>query len=215
MSRDEKVMVINPGLEERTTRTGKKRFAVRIDAEPILVNNDPKSLGQPVAEAIANHFRQRIRTIAAKASPATIKMREAAAKAFAEGKQWAAQRYAGGRMGALPPNQSDRLFNDSGRFADSIVANASSDGAWRINVAASRLDPKTAGDAGVLRIWKRLVELIPEFGDAARLMENAILKRTIENVVKERLHKKGRMTDKTPSQFEAFAAMHLKTGTDS
>lgn len=211
----DRVLVINPGLEERTTRTGRRRFAVRIDAEPILINNDPKSLGQPVADAIANHFRQRIRTLAEKASPATIRARAAAAKAFAEGKAWAVKRYGGGRIGSIPPNQSDRVFNDSGRMADSIVANASSDGSWRINMAANRLDPDTAsgGTAGVFRIWKRLLQLIPEFGDPAQLMENTILKRTLENVVKERLHAKGPRTSRAATAFQAFSAMFLKTGT--
>lgn len=212
MTRDAKVMVVNPGLEERTTRTGKKRFAVRIDAESILVNNDPKDLGKPVAEAIAHHFRESIRRISATAAPATIKARQAAAKAFAEGKSWALKRYGGGRIGTMQPNQSDRVFNDSGRFADSIVANASSDGAWRINVAANRLDASTAGESGVLRIWRKLLEYVPEFGDPSLLMNNVFLRRTIQEVATERLVKKGKMTDRKLSPFQAFSAMFLRTG---
>jgi hypothetical protein len=206
------VMIINPGLEARTTKSGKGRFAVRIDAEPIIINNSPKELGKPVAEAIANHFRQRIRTLAAVTSPATLRARKVAAKAFAEGKAWAMKRYAGGRIGSLPPNQTEMLFRDSGRFADSIVANASADNAWRINVAANRLDPATAGTSGVQRIWQRLVQLIPEFGNAALLMDNEILKRTIRRVAEERI-KVGKVTDKGVTHIEAFAAQFLKSGT--
>ena len=205
------VLILNRGLEERKTRSGKSRFAIRIDSEPIIINNDPKSLGKPVAEAIAHHFRERIRGITEIASAATLKARTVAAKAYAEGKQWAIKRYSGGRIGALAPNQSDRAFNDSGRFANSIVANASSDGAWRINVAASRLNPETAGSGGVQRIWNRLVELVPEFGDPALLLSgNAILKRVIESIVKEQHIKKGKMSTGAPSQLQVFARTFLR-----
>lgn len=207
------VYVINRGLETRRSTTGKVRHSVRIEAEPIVIDQDAKRLGKPVAEQIANHYREKIRGLTAQASEATIKARKVAAKAFAEGKSWALRRYAGGRTGALPPNQSDRLFNDSGRFANTIVAGAGSDNAWRINVAANRLDSTTAGQNGVDRIWNRLVQLIPEFGNAAILMENAILKRTIERVAKERTAK-GRMSDKEMTHFQAFSLLHLRTGTD-
>jgi hypothetical protein len=107
------VMVINRGLEMRTSSTGRVKRTIRIDAEPMTIVTDPKTLGQPVAFAIANHYRERVRGIAAVASKATQRAREVAAKAFAEGKPWAVKRYAGGRIGSLPPNQSDRVFNDS------------------------------------------------------------------------------------------------------
>jgi hypothetical protein len=108
-------------------------------------------------------------------------------------------------MGSLPPDQSDRAFNDSGRFADSIVASAGSDNAWRINVAANRLDERTAGASGVDRIWKRLNELIPEFGNVALLFDNAILKRTIERVAQERISI-GKNASRVVSQFQVFTA---------
>jgi hypothetical protein len=206
------VYVINRGLETRRSKTGKVRHSIRIDAEPIIIDQDPKRLGKPVAEQIANHYRERVRGIAATASAATIKARKVAAKAFAEGKAWALKRYAGGRTGALPPNQSTALFNDSGRFANTIVAGFG-ENAWRINVAANRLNSETVGQSSVDRIWNRLVSLIPEFGNAALLMENAILKRTIERVSKERVTK-GRMSDKELTPFQAFSLLHLRTGTD-
>jgi hypothetical protein len=206
------VYVINRGLETRTSSKGKTRHSIRIDAEPVIVDQDPKRLGKPVAEQIANHYREKIRGITEQASAATIKARKVAAKAFAEGKAWALKRYAGGRTGSLPPNQSDRLFNDSERFANTIVAGFG-ENAWRINVAANRLDPSTAGQSGVDRIWNRLVQLIPEFGNAAILLENTILKRTIERVAKERMTK-GRMSDKELTPFQAFSLLHLRTGTD-
>jgi hypothetical protein len=193
-----KTITINRGLEERRSRSGKVRRTIRIDAEPMTINVDPKMLGQPIANAIAHHFRERIRGITEKASPATIRMRQTAAKAFAAGEAWALKRYSGGRTGAKPPNQSDRLFNDSGRFADSIAANASSDGAWRVNVAGNRLDDSFAD-----RIWNRLVQLVPEFANLSLLFDgNSLLRRTMENVSRERI-KIGR---NAATQFQAFAA---------
>lgn len=171
------VVILNNGLlERRTSKTGKQRYVMRVSAEPVVINTDPKALGKPIAEAIAHHLKERVKGITAQAAPATLKARAVAAKAFAAGKPWALQRYAGGRTGAMAPNQSDRAFNDSGRFAETIVANASSDGAWRVNVAANRLDDKT-GRAE--RIFKRLTELLPEIANPALLLDNAVLKRKI------------------------------------
>jgi hypothetical protein len=202
------VIVINRGLEERRSATGRMRRTIRIDAEPMVINMDPKALGKPVADAIANHYREKVRGIAATASATTVKARKAAAKAFSEGKSWAMKRYAGGRIGALPPNQSDRLFNDSGRFADSIVANASNDNAWRINVAANRLDDKTAGPAGVERIWNRLVQLVPEFANVGLLFEgNAIARQTLKRVSEERI----KIGKRAMTQFEKFSALFLRS----
>jgi hypothetical protein len=203
------VFVINRGLEQRTSKTGRRRSVIRIDAEPMLVNMDPKSLGKPIAEAIANHLRERIRGITAQAAPATIAYRKRAAKALADGKAWAVKRYGGGRIGSLPPNQSDRLFNDSERMANSIVANASNDNSWRVNVAGNRLDESTAGASGVERIWTRLVQLVPEFGNIALLFEgNAIARRTLERVAQERIQV-GKKAASGLSQFQAFVALRL------
>lgn len=211
---DRGIKIINRGLEERRSSTGRVRRTIRIDAEPLIIDTDPKRLGKPVADGIANHLREAIRNIAAAASPATIKARKVAARAYANGRAWAVKRYGGGRLGQLPPDQSTRLFNDSGRFADSIVANASSDGAWRVNVAGNRLDAQTAGEAGVERIWNRLVQLVPEFANVSLLFEtNSILRKTVERVSQERM-KVGRMTDRALAHFQAFAALHLRTGTD-
>lgn len=203
------VIVINRGLETRRSSTGRVRRSIRIEAEPMAVNVDPKTLGQPVANAIANHYREKIRGISERASAATIKARKVAAKAFANGKAWAIKRYGGGRIGSLPPNQTDRLFNDSGRFANSIVANASSDGAWRVNVAANRLDDQTVGSASVDRIWNRLVQLIPEFGNVALLFDqNTIARKTLERVAKERIQV-GKRVKEGLTQFQVFSRLFL------
>lgn len=190
------ILVINEGakLESHTSKSGKTRFTVTIQSEPVVFNFDPHLLGAPVAQAIAHHFRERVKQISAVASPATIKAREAAAKAFQRGEAWATKRYGGGRTGPMEPNQSNRLFNDSGRFAETITANAGrKDAVWRVNVAANRL----SGDPGtVQRIWKRLVELVPEFGNPALLLGNDVIRASIKRAQGDMVRKAGKTTGK-------------------
>lgn len=180
------VVVIAPGLEQRTSKTGKQRYTVKVSAEPVYVNLSPRDLGKDIAVAIANHLRERVRGISAIAAPATIKARKVAAKAYALGKPWAVKRYSGGKTGAKQPDQSDRKFNDSGRFGDSITANAG-ENSWRVNVAANRLS-----GPDVTKIWTRLLELVPEFGNLVGMMEQSdILKAKVNTAAK--MVRKGQM----------------------
>lgn len=205
MSDYEDVMVINEGLTMKTTASGKTRFGIRIESEPVFVNVSPKALGAPVANAIAHHLREKMKGIGATASPATIRARKAAEMAMQAGKSWAMKRYAGGKIGSKPPNISDRLFNDSGRFAESIVASAAKDGTWRVNVAANRLDPQTAngGVAAVQRIWQRLLELVPEFQNVGMIIsQNKLLERTVKNMIT-----KGKKTEGKASAMDVARAV--------
>lgn len=190
----ENVIILGGGLEQRTNAKGKSRFTVSIKSEPLVVNLDPKALGAPVAQAIAFHLKERVKGITATASEATIKAREVARRAFAAGKPWAMKRYAGGKMGARMPAQSDSLFNDSGRFADGIAVGAAKD-TFRINVPANRL----SGDARTVeRIWGKLLELVPEFADMGKLM-------AISDIVAARVKAQAKMIQKTRSLAEASA----------
>lgn len=189
------VMVINDyGLTRRTStlKSGatKQRYYTVIKSEPVLISTDPKALTRATASAAADHLRQRVQDISAQASPATIKRRQVAAKALAEGKPWAVQRYSGGRTGTMAPNQSDKMFNDSGRFARSIAVGGTKDG-WVINVAANRLDPRTldGGEAGLVKMVERLRQYVPEWGDANRLMEVLSVRRAMKDVGGEMIRK--------------------------
>lgn len=119
-------------------------------------------------------MREKIKGITATASPATIKAREVARRALLKGEAWAVKRYGGGKMGTRIPAQSDRLFHDSGRFIESIVAAAAKDGTFRVNVAANRLSPDTlnGGQGALEKIWARLVQLVPEFQDVGLAMQS-------------------------------------------
>jgi hypothetical protein len=198
MGKDD-VWVINAGLEQRTAKSGRQRYTIAVKSEPVIVNLDPKKLGQPIAQAIAHHFREKVAGIAVQAAANTIRARKTAAKAYAEGKAWALKRYSGGRTGPMAPNQSDRAFNDSTRFEKTIVATAGNDGRWRVNVAANRLADATSG--GAERVWARLVQLVPEFGNPALLLEDDIIRKSIEKATKGMLTKAQMTTGKLQVQL--------------
>jgi len=195
------IVIINEGYEIR-----KDRVVITVTAEPIAVNCDPVSLGAGPAKAIAFHLAERVRGLTATAAAATLEYRRKAAKAFAAGAPWAQKRYAGGRMGAKPPNQSDRAFNDSGRLADSIVARGSSDGKWRVNVAANRFKSDTS--RGFEFIWAKLTSLIPEFGNPAELLNQELVKASIAKAQRDMVTKM-KATSKNTGIDVALAAMRL------
>jgi pimeloyl-ACP methyl ester carboxylesterase len=209
----ENVIVLGEGLEQRTNiKTGKQRYSVTVKADKLAINLDPVALGAPVAQAIAHHLRERVKAIAASASPATIRAREAARRAFLRGEAWAMKRYAGGKMGARLPAQSEQLFNDSGRMAESIVANASKDGVWRVNVAGNRLSADTlnGGAAAVVAIWTRLLELVPEFADMGKIMQASDVVRA-RVMMQQKMITKGATVAAVKSAMDAASTL-MQTG---
>lgn len=179
MAKDDVVIINQPGnLEQRTSRSGKVRYTLAVKSDPVVFNLNDREIARPLTEAIIHHLKSSVKAISEQASPATIEARKVAAKAYAAGKPWALRQFSGGKTGATPPDASStRAFNFSGRFVNSIVGNFSKDGVWRINVAANRLNPQF-GD--VTRIWNRLVQLVPEFGDPSLLLRNDFIKRKAE-----------------------------------
>lgn len=172
-------------LQKRTSKTGRDRYTVTVSGDSIVINTNEKALGKPVAEAMGELLKERIRSIAAQAAPATIAARKAAAKAFAEGKAWALKRYSGGRIGSTPPNQSDRLFNDSGRLERSVAVGATKDG-YVINVAANRFDPSTLGGEGALQqIFAKLREYVPELADPSKWFNAESVRKAVKDTLGE------------------------------
>lgn len=179
MAITQKIAVLNDfgdGTLERRTRTsssGKSsdRWSVTIDAKPITLDFDTKTLGAGIAQAISEHLQRRVSEIGAVASASTQLQRKYAETAFASGKSWATKRYSGGRIGAMTPNQSPRLFNDSGRFVRGIVARPTRDNNWVINVPANRLNAAQLGSENALvSIVNLLRRYVPEFGSASALL---------------------------------------------
>lgn len=200
------IVIINQPLRRRESKAGKVRFTIDMQSEPLIFKLDAKSLGDETANAMAGELRAQVSGITAEAAPATIKARESAARVLSGGadvdisktthgkrevslgrkhltKNWAMERYSGGKLGLMLPNQTRRAFNDSGRFIKGIVAQAQPK-KWVVNVPANRLDPTTGN---VDRIWKRLTELVPAFGDVRLLMESAevrgAIKRGLDSLV--------------------------------
>lgn len=191
MARD--VITINQSLRSRQNKSGKQRYTINVQSEPLLHNLDASTLGKGVAEAIAETFRAKIRAIVAPAPASTLRARDSARAAFVRGAKWATKRYSGGRMGTRIPYQTDRAFNDSGRFAESIVARENkTEKAWTINVAANRLDDATSG--GAVRIWRKLVTLVPAFGDPRLLRDEPRVVEAIEGTIDTMIQK---VTDRT------------------
>ena len=179
----EDTIVINPTLKRRESAKGKVSFAMEIKSEALIVSLDPTVLEASVAKAIADELRDQVTSISADAAPATLNARAVERKAYAAGKPWAVSRFNGGKLGATPPTTSTKAFNNSGRFAKSIVA-AAVKGRWMVNWAANRIDPQTGN---VDRIWARLVQLVPAFGDVAKLFAapnvNKAVKRGLDALV--------------------------------
>lgn len=196
---DDDVMVLGAANLQRRSRTSKSgvktRYTVEVKGDSLLINADPKSLGKAPAEAIVATLREKMRAITAVASPATQRFREASAKAVAEGKAYALKRYGGGKTGTKAPNQSNRLFNDSGRFIEGLIANANGQG-WTINMPSNRLSPDTlsGGEGALVRIYRRLIDLVPEFGDTRKLLESSKVVKALEGGIKDMIQVAGERT---------------------
>lgn len=191
MAIKQETVVLNEfGLTRRTRTTSKgtkDRYTIQIQSEPIIHNFSALELGKAPAEAIKNEIVRQIRGVSETASEATRKKRQQAAAVMAgrnaKGKGASAsdartvKRYSGGRSGTTLPNQSDKLFNDSGRLAlITIQPNRAydDDSAWEVNVPANRLDPSTFGDLGKFKeMVERLQTYVPALGgDTASLLES-------------------------------------------
>jgi hypothetical protein len=216
MSKDDTIILCDPAvlggkseLKQRTLKGGGVRYGIRVESEPLIHSFDPKVLGEPVAAAMAEALRAKVRGITAVVSASTLAFRRKAARSYAQGARWAMKRYSGGRMGGRAPNTSARAFNDSGRFAESIAVGPGNDDAWHINVAANRLDERSAGgELGIRRMWNRLVQLVPEFGEPMRLFND----RTVQEGLKTSLEAmivKAEMTRDRLTEAKARAKLAL------
>lgn len=183
------VVVFGAELErrDRTLKSGavKSRYVINVKSDRLVFNLSPKALGKKPAEAIIKLLRERIEDISRAAAPRTVKAREVAARALERGAAWAERRYAGGRIGAMAPDRSDRLYNDSGRFAKSITGSGNEEG-WKINVAANRLSLADLGsEERVMKMWELLKSLVPELEDPGLLADSIPVRNAINESIEE------------------------------
>ena len=187
----ETVVLNEYGLTSRS-RTNKKgktttRQTIQISAEPLIQNFSALELGKAPANALAKIVKDQIMAVPAEAKPLTIESREAALAVMngtsetepsAEMRAWVKTRYAGGKIGTMPPKGGTQLFNDSGRLAMiTLQPNRAytNDAVWEVNVPKNRLDPSTwSGDMkSFLAMAERLQKLVPVLGnDRAAIMNN-------------------------------------------
>ena len=146
---------------------------ISVKAEPIEHTFDDDKLGEGPAKALAKLVSEQIKAITKTASDATIAARERGRRALARGAGWAVRRY-GGR----PPTGSQRMFNDSGAFAELVAQLAS--GVWQVITSPNRLDQPRFGDpADFADMMRRLRELVPalraplEQPEVRKAVENA------------------------------------------
>jgi hypothetical protein len=179
----------------------KPRYTIEVRSEPLLFDLNELSLGGKLAEVWAQRIRDNINGIAVRASDATIAMREKAAAAFQSGAGWARKRYAGGRIGAMAPNQSDKLFNDSGRTAAGVhVRQNLTDASYSVNLPANRFNREGFG-AGYDAMVARFVSLVPMLDP-----KKAAGDPQIEAAIKESVNQ---MVTKLESNAEAAIARGL------
>jgi hypothetical protein len=171
-----------------TLASGKRRsprYAIEIRSQPLLHNFDDMMLGAGPANKLAEVIQAQGRGIAEHASESTQEKRRLAQIAMASGRasKWLMERYAGGRIGALPPNQTQFKFNDSGRLWKSIaVRQNKTDRTFTVNVAANRLRPEKfeSGAYSFQNMMADLVRLVPALNPA-----NAAKNRDIENSIRD------------------------------
>ena len=154
----------------RTTSSGNAsvRYSIEMRADPILHDFNQENIGQGPAQAIRDLLSRKMKEIGVAAAASTALRRANAAVGLAAGVPSYVARYSGGKIGLKPPRTADpqNLFNDSGRFADGMAVRFNpTDNNFTINVPANRLDPRTfgGGEAALVRMWERLVALVPEF----------------------------------------------------
>jgi hypothetical protein len=162
----------------------KEKFTLTVKSQALQVNLDAKTLGQPVADAIARALADAISAVQVRVSDSTAEYRVAAARAFDEGRSWAMRRYpargpAGLRgaarasaaafesRGPFRPDsdQQGRALFDSGHFARSIVARATKYGEWVVNVSTRRMDTELVRQ----RVLQLLSDHVPMFAQPSLL----------------------------------------------
>ena len=142
-----KVTIVNPA---QMTAPGVSATGPRVEVE-----GDLRTVLEAVAVAVTDELRRAIGTEGGQASAGTLAARRRAVKAYAAGAPWATRIY------DRPPGRTDRMFVDSGRLIEGLVARRLPDGSWGIFPPPRRLE------VAVLRahVLDLLRQNIPEAAD--------------------------------------------------
>jgi hypothetical protein len=181
----------------RTRKDGSRgRARMSIESEPLVHCFDEIQLGHEPAKAAAKALADKVRRIGELASEPTQLTRKYQENAYQRGEPWVKTRFGGPRMGPRAPDPGKRQhFNHSGTFADSIVGTENrTEKSWTINVAASRLDPRTSRNASEFAfITDTLRRLIPELDDPRRLAELPEVRAAVEKSIDTLVFKAGEL----------------------
>lgn len=183
---------------------GKQRTTIEIRAEVLLHDFSYENLGAGPAQAIQDAIKRGIAGITELASPATLRRRQVARRAFDRGESWAMKRYSGGRTGPLAPAQSVRLFSDSGRLREGIfVRHNVQDQSFSINCTANRLDPSEFSGGTFDAMLNRLRSLVPVLGDSRSLLADDTVRAAINESVRGLITK---ANDANAAKLKSLAA---------
>lgn len=174
----------------RTGERGRARVTIEIQSEPLVHVFDEIQLGHGPAQAAAKALADKVRRIGEQVSSDTLVTRSYQEAAYRRGESWATSRFGGPKMGPRPPRAGEaRMFNHSGTFADSIVGTENkTERTWTVNVAASRLDPRTSRTPHEFAfITSALRKLIPEMDNPHLLAElpevQAAVQKSIDDLI--------------------------------
>jgi hypothetical protein len=184
-------------LQRKTLKTGEvKSYQYRVDfkADPLYVHLDANAANGILADTLREIVKREIKEVVAPAAHATIARRrryEAEARGATRTEKPRTRkdgstvttkrtsgtsrsymtRYAGGRIGEVPPSGSVRLFNDSGRLADNLVlkvrTRSSGESVITLDCAGNRFDPRTFGGgepALIANVIQRIQQYVPSLG---------------------------------------------------
>lgn len=202
---------------------GRARMSIQIQSEPLVHNFDELALGHGPAQAAAKALADKVRKIGEPVRESTQLTRKYQENAYQRGEAWVRRRFGGPKMGPRAPDAGKReYFNHSGTFADSIVGTENrTEKAWTVNVAASRLDPRTSRSVSEFKfITDSLRRLVPEMDDPRLLAElpevQAAVSKSIEDLitVASALNQKLR-TDRLLAALRAFRLDGLAGGLQS
>lgn len=169
-------------LRRRTTSRGtKSRVTLEIKSEPLVHVFDDVALGSGPANAIRDVLERSIKAIGQMSALETRKRRARAQIDFRTnpgGSKWLKKRYSGGRIGPKEPNQTFRLFNDSGRLAEGLfVRQNPREATFTVNVPANRFTDATR------HLIPQLISLATSFGSPEKILADKAVQKEIRDSI--------------------------------
>ena len=155
------------------TKAGKpKNFAVEIESDRMYVSLDAREANKTFGAQLQAILAKQIESVKEDVSASTLRRRERDYNMERRGNATRRhrKRFAGGRIGAVPPNDPGsgarwrKKFNQSGRMRFTTVRprqRSSSVSTATINFPANRLDPRTTDRVdGIIADAKRLIPML-------------------------------------------------------